>query len=151
MSNTYTQLYVHVVFSVKGRQSQIKTGNKEELHKYITGIVQKRNSKMMAINSMPDHIHIFLGLKPNISVAEIVRDIKHSSSNFINEKKWLFGRFFWQEGYGAFTYSESQTENVVNYILNQEVHHRKKTFKEEYLELLKLFNIEYDEKYVIDD
>jgi REP element-mobilizing transposase RayT len=151
MSNTYTQLYVHVVFSVKGRQSQIKTGNKEELHKYITGIVQKRNSKMMAINSMPDHIHIFLGLKPNISVAEIVRDIKHSSSNFINEKKWLFGRFFWQEGYGAFTYSQSQTENVVNYILNQEVHHRKKTFKEEYLELLKLFNIEYDEKYVIDD
>ncbi|MBI5404521.1 MAG: IS200/IS605 family transposase [Ignavibacteriae bacterium] len=150
MANTFTQLYVHIVFSVKGRKNALQTENKESLHKYITAIVQKRNVKMMAINSMPDHIHIFLGLCPDISVSDIVRDIKHSSTNFINNKRWANGIFYWQEGYGAFTYSQSQINNVVKYIINQEIHHHKKTFREEYIELLKLFNIQYDEKYLFD-
>jgi putative transposase len=150
MANTFTQLYVHVVFSVKGRKNILQPENKESLHKYITAITQKRNAKMMAINSMPDHIHIFLGLCPDISVSDIVRDIKHSSTNFINNKRWTNGKFYWQEGYGAFTYSQSQINNVVKYVLNQEIHHHRKTFKEEYIELLKLFNIQYDEKYLFD-
>jgi putative transposase len=151
MANTFTQLYVHIVFSVKGRENKLLPENKEILHKYITAIVQKRKIKMMAINSMPDHIHIFLSLRPDISVSEIVRDIKHSSSNFINDKKWLLRKFNWQEGYGAFSYSQSQIDNVVKYILNQEKNHHKKTFKEEYLELLKLFKIDFNDKYVFND
>jgi len=150
MANTFTQLYVHIVFSVKGRKNTLLPENKELLHKYITGIVQKRNVKMMAINSMPDHIHIFLGLRPDISISEIVRDIKHSSSNFINSNKWTNFKFYWQEGFGAFTYSQSQINDVVNYIMEQEKHHHKKTFKEEYIELLNLFNIQFEEKYVFD-
>jgi len=150
MANTFTQLYVHIVFSVKGRKNILQPENKEPLHKYITAIVQNRNIKMMAINSMPDHIHIFLGLRPDISVSDIIRDIKHSSSNFINNKKWTNSKFYWQEGYGAFTYSQSQIKDVVKYILEQDKHHHKKTFNEEYIELLKLFNIQYDEKYVFD-
>jgi putative transposase len=151
MANTFTKLYVHIVFSVKGRKNALKSEYKEILHKYITSIIQKRKIKMMAINSMPDHIHIFIGLRPDITVSEIVRDIKHSSTNFINDKKWLQQKFNWQEGYGAFSYSQSQIEKVVKYILNQEKHHNKKSFKKEYLDLLKLFKINYNEKYVFDD
>jgi putative transposase len=150
MANTYTQLYVHIVFSVKGRLNRLKSENKEILHKYITAIVQKHKIKMMAINSMPDHIHMFIGLRPDITISEIVHDIKHSSTNFINDKKWFQHKFNWQEGFGAFTYSQSQINNVVKYILNQEKHHHKKSFKEEYIELLKLFKINYDEKYIFD-
>ena len=150
MANKFTQLYVHIVFSVKGRKNTLLPESKESLHKYITAIVQKRNVKMMAINSTSDHIHIFLSIRPDTAISEIVRDIKHSSSNFINEKKWTIERFQWQDGYGAFSYSHSQISSVVKYILNQEEHHRKKTFKEEYIELLKLFNINYDEKYLFD-
>jgi REP element-mobilizing transposase RayT len=148
MANTYTQIYIHVVFAVQGRQNLIPKEHKEELHKYITGIVQNKKQKLIAINSMPDHIHLFIGMKPSIALSDLVRDIKANSSNFINEKKWVRGRFNWQEGFGAFSYGHSQIDVVVKYIQNQEEHHAKKTFKDEYLEMLKKFNVEYDERYL---
>jgi REP element-mobilizing transposase RayT len=150
MANTYTQIYIHVVFAVQGRQNLIPKEHKEELHKYITGIVQNKGQKLIAINSMPDHAHVFIGMKPNIALSDLVRDIKNNSSNFINEKKWVRGRFNWQKGFGAFSYGHSQIDVVAKYILNQEKHHEKKTFKEEYLEMLKKFTVEYDEKYLFE-
>jgi REP element-mobilizing transposase RayT len=150
MANTYTQIYVHIVFAVKGRQSLIGKENKEELHKYITGIVRNKKQKMLAINSMPDHTHIFIGMKPNIALSDLVRDIKSNSSAFINEKKWVRGKFNWQEGFGAFSYGHSQIDTVIKYIHDQEKRHVKMTFKEEYLGLLKKFAVEYDEKYLFE-
>ncbi len=150
MPNTYTQLYIQIVFAVEGRQNLIPKQHKEELHKYITGIVQKRNHKMIAINSMPNHAHIFVGLKPTQSISDLVRDIKTNSSSFITEKKFVRGKFSWQEGFGAFSYSHSQVDAVVKYILEQETHHKKDTFREEYIRFLKKFNVEYDEKYLFD-
>ncbi len=156
MPNTYTQLYIHVVFTVQGRQSLIPEKNKDELFKYITGIVQnnKRGHKLLAINGMPDHVHMFIGLNPSQALSDLIRDVKAASSGFIKEKKWLAVRFSWQEGYGAFSYSRSDIDRVVKYIRNQEDHHRKRTFKEEYLELLETFEIQYDERFLftwIDD
>ncbi|MDZ7261214.1 MAG: IS200/IS605 family transposase [candidate division KSB1 bacterium] len=148
MANTYTQIYIHIVFAVQGRQNLIKKENKEELHKYIAGIIRNMKQKLIAINSMPDHVHIFIGIKPNIALSDLVRDIKNNSSTFINEKKWVRGKFNWQEGYGAFSYGHSQVDAVVKYIQNQEKHHAKKTFEEEYLAILKRFNVEYDERYL---
>jgi REP element-mobilizing transposase RayT len=150
MANTFTQIYIHVVFAVRGRQNLIKKEHKEELHKYIAGIIRNKKQKLYAINSMPDHFHIFVSIKPNIPVSDLVRDIKNNSSGFINTKKWVRGKFNWQEGYGAFSYGHSQIDAVVKYIHNQEKHHTKRTFKDEYLGLLKKFNIDYDEKYVFD-
>ena len=148
MPNTYTQLYVQIVFTVKGRANLISSNNREELHKFITGIVSNRNQKMLAIYAMPDHVHILVGLKPNISISDLVRDIKAGSSKFINDSKWINGKFNWQEGFGAFSYSKSHLDNVVKYILNQEVHHRKQSFKEEYLDFLRKYDIEYDSNYL---
>jgi putative transposase len=150
MPNTYSQIYIQIVFAVKGRQNLIATHNREELHKYITGIVQNREQKMLSIFAMPDHTHLLVGLKPSIAISDLVRDIKAGSSNFINEKRWIQGKFNWQEGFGAFSYSKSQIDSVIKYILNQEEHHRKVTFKEEYLEFLKKFEIEYDERYLFE-
>jgi len=150
MANTYTQIYIHVIFSVQGRQNLLKKENKEELHKYITGVIRNKNQKLIAINGMPDHVHIFIGMKPSIALSDLVRDIKNNSSTFITKKRWVRGKFNWQEGFGAFSYGHSQVDAVVKYIQNQEKHHAKKTFKEEYLEALKRFNVEYDEKYVFD-
>lgn len=150
MPNTYTQIYIQIVFAVKGRQNLISPKNREELHKYITGIVQNRGHKLLAIFCMPDHVHVLIGLKPSQSISNIAKDIKAGSSGFINEKKWVMGKFNWQEGYGAFSYSKNQVDSVVKYILNQEEHHRKKTFKEEYLEFLAEFDIAYDEKYLFE-
>ena len=150
MPNTYSQIYIHIVFAVKGRQNLIPKIHREELHKYITGIVQNRGQKMLAIFSMPDHTHLLTGLIPSISISELVRDIKAGSSKFINDNKWIKGKFNWQEGFGAFSYSRSQIDTVINYILHQEEHHRKRTFKEEYIELLKKFEVEYDEKYLFE-
>ncbi len=150
MANTYTQLYVHVVFSTKLREPMIAKSFQEELHKYITGIVRNLGQKLIVINSMPDHIHILVGLKPTLAISDLVRDIKRDSSAFVNEKRWLMGHFGWQDGYGAFSYGHSQLDTIVQYIQNQEQHHRKRTFKEEYLELLDKFNVEYDLKYVFD-
>ncbi len=148
MANTYTQIYIQVVFAVQGRLNLIKKDNKKELHKYITGIVRNKKQKLIAINSMSDHIHIFLGMKPSIALSDLVRDIKNNSSTFINEKKWVRGKFSWQEGFGVFSYGHSQMDTVVRYIQSQEEHHARKTFKEEYLELLKRFHVEYDQKYL---
>ena len=145
-----TQIYIHLVFAVQGRQNLLKKENKEELHKYITGIIRNKEQKLIAINSMPDHMHIFIGMKPSIALSDLARDIKNNSSTFITEKRWVRGKFNWQEGFGAFSYGHSQIDAVVKYIQAQEKHHARKTFKEEYLEVLKKFNIEYDEKYVFD-
>lgn len=150
MPNTYSQLYVQIVFAVKYRQNLISKNNREELHKYITGIVQNREQKMLAIFCMPDHIHIFVNIKPAISISDLVRDIKANSTNFINDNNWVKGKFSWQEGFGAFSYSKSHIDNVVKYILNQEEHHKAKTFKSEYLDFLNKFEIEYNEKYLFE-
>ena len=148
MANTYSQIYIHIVFAVKGRNNLIPKRHRETLHKYITGIVQNRDQKMLSIFCMPDHTHILVGMKPSISISNLTRDIKAGSSKFINDNKWIAGKFNWQVGFGAFSYSRSQIDNVIKYILNQEIHHKRKTFKEEYLELLKKFEIEYEEKYL---
>ena len=148
MANTYTQIYIHVVFAVQGRQNLIPKEHKEELHKYITGIVKNKGQKLIAINSMPDHVHIFVGMKPSMALSDLVGDIKASSSAFINAKKWIRGKFNWQEGFGAFSYGHSQIDVVVKYIQDQEEHHAKKSFRQEYLDMLKNFSVEYDEKYL---
>ena len=148
MANTYTQIYIHIVFAVQSRQNLLKRENKEELHKYITGIIRNKKQKLIVINSVPDHVHIFISMKPSIALSDLVRDIKNNSSTFINTKRWVRGKFSWQEGFGAFSYGHSQIDVVVKYIQNQEKHHEKKTFKEEYMNMLKKFNVEYDEKYV---
>jgi putative transposase len=148
MPNTYTQLYIQIVFTVKGRQNLISEMHREELQKFITGIVFNRNQKMLAIYAMPDHIHILIGFKPNMSISDLVRDIKAGSSKFINDSKWINGKFNWQEGFGAFSYSKSHLDNVVKYIMNQKEHHNKKSFKEEYLQFLKEFEVDFDERYL---
>jgi REP element-mobilizing transposase RayT len=148
MANTFTQIYIQIVFAVKGRQNLIQRAYKEELHQYIAGIIRNKKQKLYAINAMPDHIHIFISVKPNIAISDLVRDIKNNSSKFINHKGWVAGKFQWQEGYGAFSYGHSQIDTVVKYIHNQEKHHARRSFKDEYLALLKKFNIEYDERYV---
>lgn len=150
MANTYSQIYIQIVFAVKGRENLIKKANREELHKFITGIVSNREQKLLAIFAMPDHVHILVGMKPNIALSDLVRDIKAGSSKFINDSKWVNGKFNWQEGYGGFSYSKSHLDNVIKYILNQEEHHKKQTFKEEYHSFLEKFEIEYDEKYLFE-
>jgi REP-associated tyrosine transposase len=150
MANTYSQLLIQVIFAVKGRQSLIYPDWKDELFKYITGIVTNKNQKMLCINGVSDHIHILLGLKPDMAISDLVRDIKNNSTNFINDKKFVRIKFNWQAGFGAFSYSNSQMDRVVKYIMNQEKHHHKKTFKEEYLEFLEMFNVEYDERYLFE-
>ena len=150
MSGTYSQIYIQIVFAVKGRESLISQNWKDELNKYIAGIIKGKNQKPIIVNGMSDHIHAFVGLKPSMKISDLVRDIKNNSTNFINENKFVRGKFFWQEGYGAFSYSHSQIGNVYNYILNQEEHHKKETFHEEYLNFLKKYEIEFDEKYLFD-
>lgn len=150
MANTYTQLYIQFVFAVKSRESQIQPSWKNELYKYITGIVQNNKSKMLAVNGMSDHIHIFIGYKPSVSVPDLVKDIKVASSLWVTGEKLTKQKFNWQDGYGAFSYSKSHIDKVCKYIQNQELHHRKKTFREEYIGFLKKFEVEYDEKYLFD-
>jgi putative transposase len=150
MANTFTQIYIHVVFSVKHRVSLIQQDWREELHKYITGIIQNKDHKVLAINTMPDHIHILIGMRPDASLSELVRDLKANSSKWINEKKFLKIKFLWQEGYGAFSYSHSQLDEVIHYIKEQQEHHKKRTFKEEYISFLKKYYVPYDPKYVFD-
>jgi REP element-mobilizing transposase RayT len=150
MANTYTQIYIHIVFAVQGRPNLIPKSIREELHKYITGIVQNRNQKMLAIFCMPDHTHILIGMKPDISISDLTRDIKSISSKFINDNRFVKGKFNWQVGFGAFSYSKSQIDSVIKYILNQEQHHKRKSFKEEYIEFLKKFGIEYNEEYLFE-
>ena len=150
MANTFSQITMQLIFAVKNRESLITPGLREPLHKYISGILKNQNQKLLIVNSMPDHIHILIGQSPSISLSDLVREIKSESSRFINENKLSKFKFYWQEGFGAFSYSRSQREIVVNYILNQEAHHKKKTFKEEYLDFLKKFEVEYDERFLFD-
>lgn len=150
MANTYSQIYLHFVFSVKHRQCLIPKHHKDELHRYITGLVQNRNAKMLAVHCMPDHTHLFVGFKPAMSISDFVKEIKVESNQFINQKQWTSHKFEWQEGYGVFSYSQSQIDHVVRYILGQEEHHRKRTFGEEYRDLLRKFQVSFEEKHLFD-
>jgi len=150
MAGTFSQIYIQVVFAVKGKRSLINSSWEEELYKYITGIVQNKGQKMLAINGIPDHIHIFIGMKPSCCLSDLVREIKKSSNEFINQKKFSKFKFQWQEGFGAFSYSHSNIDNVVKYVLNQKEHHNKKSFKQEYLDFLKKFEIEFKDDYLFE-
>lgn len=151
MPNTYTQIHIHAVFAVKFRASAIKSIWKDELYKYITGIIQNQNHKLIAINGVADHIHILFGMRPVQSLSDLMQDIKSGSSKWINEKKFCNSKFEWQEGYGAFSYSKSQLKQVATYIENQEEHHRKQTFADEYKEFLDKFEVDYDERFLFKD
>lgn len=150
MANTFTQIYIQTVFAVAGRECLLRREHREELHKYITGIVRNNGQKLIEINSMPDHIHILIGLKPSMALSDLVKDVKADSSGFINDKKWVRGRFNWQEGYGAFSYSHSHLDTVIRYIRNQETHHSARSFKDEYMTLLRKFDIAFNDKYVFE-
>ena len=150
MPGTFSQIYIQIIFAVKGRGSLIYSDWEERLYQYITGIVRGKEQKMIAINGMPDHIHIFIGMKPSCCLSDLVREIKKASNEFINENKLSNFRFSWQEGYGAFSYSHSQIDNVVKYVMNQKQHHRKVSFREEYVDFLKKFEIEHDDKFLFE-
>ncbi len=147
-TGTFSQIYIHIVFAVKGRCSLINNSWEHELYKYITGIVQNKGQKMLAINGMPDHIHFLIGMRPSCRLSDLVREVKKSSHNFIKENVFTKCNFEWQEGYGAFSYSHSAFENVIHYIMNQKEHHRKRTFQEEYTEFLKKYEIDYKEDFL---
>lgn len=149
MANTFSQIYLQFVFAVKGRQNLIPKEHKEELHRYITALVQHRQVKLFAINSMPDHIHLLVSFKPTVLISDFVKEIKVESNEFINSKNWVRGKFSWQEGYGVFSYSPSHIDAVVKYILNQEAHHQNKTFKQEYLKFLEKFDIPFEERFFL--
>jgi putative transposase len=148
MANTYTQIYIQIVFAVQGRQNLICSERKEELQKYMTGIVTGQGQKLIAIHCMPDHTHVLIGLKPNIALSNLVGDIKTGSTNHINEQRWVVGRFSWQAGFGAFSYSHSQLKGVIDYIRDQLQHHARKTFRQEYLAFLKKYEVPHDERYI---
>jgi REP element-mobilizing transposase RayT len=139
-----------VVFAVKYRESLILPAWETELYKYITGIVQNKEQKMLAINGMSDHLHFFIGMKPTCCLSDLVREVKKSSNEFIKERGFAPFRFQWQEGFGAFSYSHSSLDNVIRYIMNQKEHHKKQTFKDEYLTFLKNFAVEYKSEYLFD-
>ncbi len=148
--STYSQIYIQIVFAVKYRESLIHTSWEDELYKYITGIIQNKGQLLIAINGMPDHIHILIGLKPSCCLSDLVREVKKASTEFIKEKKFVRGKFQWQEGFGAFSYSKSVLDTVINYVKNQKQHHQKKTFKQEFIEFLEAFEIEYKEAYLFE-
>ena len=148
MANTYTQIHIHAVFAVQNRLSLIHNQWQEELYKYITGIIQNHGHKLLQIGGMPDHIHILFGMRPSESLSDLMKVVKGESSEWINKRRFVMGRFSWQEGYGAFSYSKSQLSNVIRYISRQSEHHKKKNFVTEYIDFLKAFGVEYNEKYV---
>ena len=150
MAGTFSQIYIQTVFSPYGHENIIESQWRDELYKYIGGIIRNKGQKLIAINGMPNHVHIFFGFKPSMAVSDLVRDIKNKSTNFINEKGFVKGKFKWQDGFGSFSYGHSQIDAVYKYIMNQQDHHKKISFKEEYLELLKKFEIDFDEKYLFD-
>jgi REP element-mobilizing transposase RayT len=150
MPNTYTQIHLHFVFAVKYRQALIHELIRVRIEKYITGIVQNTGHKLLAIYCMPDHAHLFIGFRPNQSMADLMREVKSRSSDFINKEKLTADKFSWQEGYGAFSYSHSHVQAVIDYVIHQPEHHQKMTFREEYLELLEKFEVSYEEKYLFD-
>ena len=151
MANTYTQIYIHAVFAVRFRQNLIPVDHGEEIHKYMTGIVTNLGSKLIAINNMPDHCHMLIGLKPDMSVSGLIGKVKSGSSGFINARRLVYGHFEWQDGFGAFSYSRPQLSTVIGYIANQQEHHSRKTFREEYFALLDEFEIPFDDRYIFRD
>jgi putative transposase len=148
MANTYTQIHIQVVFAVQNRQSLIAKAWNEELYRYITGIIQNHGHKLLRINGVSDHIHILFGMRPTQALSDLVQHVKQDSSKWINQKGFVPGKFSWQEGYGGFSYSRRDVPNVIAYIDNQEEHHRTRSFQEEYVEILKDFEIEHDERYI---
>ncbi|OJV30774.1 MAG: transposase [Bacteroidetes bacterium 37-13] len=150
MAGTFSQIYIQVVFAVKNRDCLILSSWEEELYKYISGIIRNKEQKLLAINGMPDHIHFLIGMKPSCCLSDLVREIKKSSNEFINEKKFSKFKFQWQEGYGAFSYSHSALNNVILYINNQKQHHKKQTFREEYKDFLTKFQIEHKDEYLFE-
>jgi len=148
MANTYTQLHIQFVFAVKYRAALIQNDWQPKLHKYITGIFQENEHKMLQINSMPDHIHIFTGLRPHQAISSLIQNVKTESSKWINENKFCQSHFAWQNGFGAFSYSKSHVNRVIRYIQNQQTHHKKEAFLNEYKRMLKAFDIDYDERYI---
>lgn len=150
MANTYTQINIHAVFAVKGRQNLLVDKFRNDLFRYIQGILKNQEQFALAVNGYKDHVHIFFELNPKYAISDIMRDVKASSSKWINDNKFVVGKFAWQEGYGGFSYSRSHRDNVINYIVNQENHHKKNTFKDEYLELLRKFEIEFKDEYVFE-
>jgi len=148
MANTYTKIHIQTVFAVQNRNCVIRKSWKEELYKYITGTIQNYDHKLLAINGMPDHVHLFFGMRTTQSISDLMKEVKGYSSKFINDNGFTKNQFSWQEGYGAFSYSKSDVDKVINYIKNQEKHHKTKTFTEEYLEFLHKFEIPYDERYI---
>ena len=148
MANTYTQIHIQAVFTVQNKHCVIRNNWEEELFQYITGIIQNSGHKVLAINGIPDHVHIFFGMRPNQALSDLLQDIKGSSSKWINNKQFVNGNFSWQAGFGAFSYSKSHVDNVINYIKNQKAHHKKQTFIEEYLDFLEKFEVPFDERYI---
>ena len=150
MANTYSQINIQCIFAVKGRENIITNSFRDNLHKYMYGILKNDNVFPLAVGGWLDHVHIFFELNPNMKISDIIRMVKATSSKWINENNFIKGKFNWQEGYGAFSYARSQRDNVIKYIMTQEEHHKVKTFKEEYLGMLRNFEIEYDERYLFE-
>ena len=150
MPGTFSQIYIQTVFAVKGRENLLNKAWRSEVFKYMTGIIKNKGQKPIIINGVIDHVHLFIGMKPSMALADLMRDVKNNSTNFINENRWLPGKFRWQEGYGAFSYSHSQIDKVYRYILHQEEHHKKRTFREEYLEFLDRYEIPYEERFLFE-
>lgn len=150
MAGIFSQIYIQYVFAVKGRENLLQKPWRDEVFKYMVGIIKEKSQKAIIVNGVAYHVHVFVGLKPSMNISDLIRDIKNNSSKFINEQRFVKGKFSWQEGYGAFSYAHSQIENVYQYILRQEEHHQKKPFKEEYLDFLQKFEIEYNEKYLFE-
>ena len=150
MANTYSQINIHCVFAVKSRENIITNHFRDELHRYMSGILKNDGVFPLAVGGWKDHVHVFFELKPDLKISDLMRMLKATSSKWINENKFVLGKFQWQEGYGAFSYSRSQRDNVINYIMKQEEHHKGRTFREEYLDLLKKFKVEYKEEYVFE-
>lgn len=150
MAGTFSQIYIQYVFAVKGRENLLQQPWRDEVFKFIAGIIKGKNQKPIIVNGVADHVHVFVGLNPSMCISDLVRDIKNNSSNFINDQQFLKGKFSGQEGYGAFSYAHSQIEQVYQYIANQEEHHKKKTFKDEYLDFLQKFEVAYNERYLFD-
>lgn len=150
MAGTFTQIYIQAVFAVKGRANLLQKPWRDEVFKYMAGIIKNKGQKPIIVNGVSDHVHLFVGLKPSIALSDLIRDVKNNTSNFINDKKWVMDKFSWQAGYGAFSYAHSQIEAVYNYILNQEKHHQKRTFREEYIEFLEKFNVSYQDRFLFE-
>jgi len=147
-SGTYTQIYIHFIFAVKFRESVIYPKIQDQLFRFMSGSITSMGHKALAVNGMPDHIHVLVGLNPVMAISELAKELKRSSSNFINQNNWMPGKFQWQTGYGGFSYSRSQIDSVIKYIKNQKLHHKRKTFREEYQEILQKFNIDYNPDFI---